>query len=190
MNQHHRTHTSEKPYQCTECNSTFIQKGELKRHSRVHTGEKPYQCTECFKSFTLKVLLDRHSKTRTGEKPYQCSACDKAFAQTHLRTNTGDKPYFYNVCDKSLDWNLMTQTGEKNTSMYRMFQIILYKSCLKPASNAQILSTPICPEGQICIDNHAELPCRVAQNAIFVHSAQPTPYVEFLPDTVRVLLVK
>ncbi|WP_369294282.1 hypothetical protein [Klebsiella pneumoniae] len=43
---HHRTHTGEKHYKCSECEKTFRKYPHLSEHNRIHTGEKPYDCIE------------------------------------------------------------------------------------------------------------------------------------------------
>lgn len=61
-----RTHTGEKPYQCTYCEAAFAQGNDLKAHVRRHTGER-FQCELCTETFLMGYLLTQHKRTVHGE---------------------------------------------------------------------------------------------------------------------------
>ena len=42
-------HDKIKPFVCNECERKFSESGTLKRHMRTHTKEKPFQCSLCNK---------------------------------------------------------------------------------------------------------------------------------------------
>ena len=52
----------------SQCNNAFLDKGHLIRQTRIHTGEKPYQCSLCNKTFLNKFLID-HMMINSGVKP-------------------------------------------------------------------------------------------------------------------------
>ena len=64
---HQRSHTGEKTYQCTKCDSCFSGPSALKVHITTHS-EKPYQCTKCDRSFSSSSCLKNYEKINTGEK--------------------------------------------------------------------------------------------------------------------------
>ena len=61
----------------------FIHKGTMQRHiNAVHLKIKPYECEQCQKSFILKDHLKRHINAIHLEiKPYECDQCKKSFSR-------------------------------------------------------------------------------------------------------------
>ncbi|KAB0347143.1 hypothetical protein FD754_012000 [Muntiacus muntjak] len=55
--QHQSSTSAEKckPCECKECGKTFTTSWNLFQHHRIHTGDRRYKCTECGKAF-IKVM--------------------------------------------------------------------------------------------------------------------------------------
>uniref|UniRef100_A0A3B4H672 C2H2-type domain-containing protein n=1 Tax=Pundamilia nyererei TaxID=303518 RepID=A0A3B4H672_9CICH len=100
---HLRTHTEERPYQCTCCIETFEEREDLE-HS--HEGEQPQTCSVCGRTFLNKNKLEKHLTIHTGERPHLCSICGNGFPSAaslklHVHIHTGEKPYQCSQCSKS-----------------------------------------------------------------------------------------
>ena len=119
-------HMGEKPYNCYQCEQSFITNSYLKRHLKTHTVEKPYKCTKCDNAFTRKNELKKHmishtsksnfsptrdsdlkmhsmphttEETQINQDPKSYPACSdlKSSTAVHMDKN----PYQCNQCDSS-----------------------------------------------------------------------------------------
>ncbi|KAK7930344.1 hypothetical protein WMY93_006739 [Mugilogobius chulae] len=49
-----------RPYSCSVCEKTFVNKHDLTCHMTVHSTERPHKCSECGESYKRKGCLNRH----------------------------------------------------------------------------------------------------------------------------------
>ena len=66
---HNKEHMDRPPYICNvgHCTYSSNDKSTLARHMRTHTGEKPFECTICNFGFTTKANCERHVKNKHGK---------------------------------------------------------------------------------------------------------------------------
>ena len=77
VNQHLKTtHSTERDFECTECDQKFTRAWSLKQHVITHSIIKPFQCQVCDKSFKSKGDLKEHQKR---ENARQCNICGVPF---------------------------------------------------------------------------------------------------------------
>ncbi|TPX61073.1 hypothetical protein PhCBS80983_g01352 [Powellomyces hirtus] len=65
LKSHARLHRAERNHVCPTCSRAFVRRQDLKRHTSTHnTNFKPYECTNCTTTFTRSDALHRHLKAK------------------------------------------------------------------------------------------------------------------------------
>lgn len=101
-----RTHSKERPYNCTICGKNFTQRSSLTTHMRiVYTEEKPYVCHICLKAFVTKTLLKGHVSKTHGNTLADIRIEKMAFVKILLSDNKLRKLL---ACFSRLDLSLFT----------------------------------------------------------------------------------
>ncbi|KAF9268732.1 hypothetical protein L218DRAFT_892168, partial [Marasmius fiardii PR-910] len=132
LEEHERSHTGFRPFNCAKCNKSYLRESHLQAHNRIHLPEsdKPFACPEgsCVKRFWTYQHLKVHLKGVHGgqrEREFVCDEpdCTESFVKHHqLRTHKctihappGTKPYQCNHpgCTKSFKTNQHLRTHSK-----------------------------------------------------------------------------
>ena len=83
-------------HKCTyeDCGRGFISASQLQDHIRSHTGEKPFQCSQCGQSFRKVSQLNHHKISHSDVAKYGCKYCDNKYKHAgslnkHLKQGRG-----------------------------------------------------------------------------------------------------
>ena len=122
MNNHKKTHTSEKSHPCTVCDKKYKSLRGLKIHFETFHEQpdvqiapqqiaesigKPLSCQKCGKMFNMSHYLKQHQEKGLCERVFDCLLCKKKFNNSsalklHERlTHESERPFSCKKCEKT-----------------------------------------------------------------------------------------
>ncbi len=124
LKEHMVCHSTEKPYTCDVCGTSFARKSSFYIHKKGHSEEQ-YSCDICGKAFNLPQYLVLHKRTHT-DITYNCSMCEKTFAsksglRKHVKSHTGLGLYHCELCEKTFNAKYMLTRHERTHSGVKPF---------------------------------------------------------------------
>lgn len=159
---HLRTHINERPFQCSCCLESFVQKEDFDYHCLRHKKfkkERPYSCTRCDWAFATLTELAEHMNEHEGEEPANCPICSRSFLnknklEKHMSIHTGERPHLCSICGNgfpsaaSLKLHINVHTGFKPFQCDQCPKSFSTSSSLKLHSRQHMAVRPKfeCPE--------------------------------------------
>lgn len=105
---HAITHTGIMPYQCEQCEKSFVVQDELKRHVLLqHNRGRQKPCPHCGRQFVSESRYEWHIRLHEMKSGFTCSQCgylyeSKAYLEHHQQRHTAeDDPATCHVCSKN-----------------------------------------------------------------------------------------
>ncbi|XP_051776406.1 zinc finger protein 1035 [Erpetoichthys calabaricus] len=102
---HWRTHSGERPYECTECKKRFVQRPHLQRHLLIHG--KRNQCLKCKKVFNTLSELVKHRRVHLKSSVPPCTNCSKTFKShselSRHQCNLYENVFLCEICEKNFE---------------------------------------------------------------------------------------
>ena len=74
LNRHLKSHSEERPFECSDCNSCFKTPAALLQHTNTHLSKKPHECKHCERTFASSGELVRHTRykhAKVGSHPHK-----------------------------------------------------------------------------------------------------------------------
>lgn len=103
---HAITHTGVMPYQCDQCDKSFVVQDELKRHVTLqHNKGKQRPCPHCGRMFVSDTRFEWHLRLHEMNQGFKCSKCSyvyesKAYLEHHQQRHSEESRCICQVCSK------------------------------------------------------------------------------------------